>query len=320
MLRSAPSPCLHVRQSAAFRVSAVPHMQHCSKPPLNVCAPAPGTVQQTTSVHVERREVLGLGLGLFLFSLVPPALATDDQRISTVFVAGSSGNTGRRIVQQLRAQGYAVRAGVRDLAKARKQALYAGDEGVVLVSGDVLLKPGPLQEAIGGAQAVICATGYTGFNPGGFAQVDEVGSKNLVDAAKAKGVVKFVFVSSLLTNARANGQAENPNYKFLNLFGGVLDHKLVAEQYLRASGLNYTIVRPGGLSEEPPSVVGNLIARPEDTLFGLDTDPGRQVSRDTVAAVCVAALSQSSADNEVVEIVASPSAPEVDPSQWFPKA
>jgi hypothetical protein len=34
-------------------------------------------------------------------------------------------------------------------------------------------------------QAVICATGYTGFNPSGFGQVDETGTKNLIDAAKA---------------------------------------------------------------------------------------------------------------------------------------
>lgn len=39
--------------------------------------------------------------------------------------------------------------------------------------------------------------------------------------AQAKGISKFVLVSSLLTNAKAIGQQDNPNYKFLNLFGGV---------------------------------------------------------------------------------------------------
>ena len=62
------------------------------------------------------------------------------------------------------------------------------------------------------------------------------GVSNLVDAAKASGVTKFVLLSSLLTNARAVGQESNPNYKFLNLLGGVLDHKLAGEKYLRASG------------------------------------------------------------------------------------
>jgi hypothetical protein len=63
--------------------------------------------------------------------------------------------------------------------------------------------------------------------------------------------------------------------------------------------------------------VGNVIVRPEDTLFGLDSDPGRQVSRDDVAAVAVAALMQAGADNRVVEIVASPDAPQLTAEQWF---
>jgi uncharacterized protein YbjT (DUF2867 family) len=51
------------------------------------------------------------------------------------------------------------------------------------------------------------------------------------------------------------GQKDNPNYKFLNVFGGVLDHKLAAEKYLRASGLDWTVVRPGGLSSDAPEKV-----------------------------------------------------------------
>jgi hypothetical protein len=54
------------------------------------------------------------------------------------------------------------------------------------------------------------------------------GTIRLVDAAKARGVSTFVLLSSLLTNAAAVGQKDNPNYKLLNLLGGVLDHKLVS--------------------------------------------------------------------------------------------
>jgi len=42
----------------------------------------------------------------------------------------------------------------------------------------------------------------------------------------------------------------NLNFLALNLLGGVLDAKLEAEKYLRSSGLKWTIVRPGGLSNE----------------------------------------------------------------------
>jgi len=258
-----------------------------------------------------------LGAGALLLvqqaGVVPSAEAVEG--ITTVFVAGATGNTGRRVVAALRSKGYAVRAGVRDLKKA--QGLGLASEGVTLVQADVLKGVDKLEAAIGDAQAVICATGYTGFSPSGFGAVDETGTKALVDAAKAKGVAKFVLVSSLLTNAPAVGQSENPNYKFLNLFGQVLDHKLVAEKYLRSSGLNYTIVRPGGLSNEPPEKVGNLIVRGEDSLFGLDSDPGREISRDTVAAVTVEALGAGGADNRVVEIVSSPTAPALPPAQWF---
>lgn len=57
-----------------------------------------------------------------------------------------------------------------------------------------------------------------------------------------------------------------------------------AEKYLRASGLDWTIVRPGGLSSEPPEAVGNLVVGKEDTFFAAEGEPGRSVSRTTVRA------------------------------------
>lgn len=46
---------------------------------------------------------------------------------------------------------------------------------------------------------------------------------------------KLVLMTSLLTNARAVGQENNSNFKFLNLFGGVLDAKLVVHFYSHLS-------------------------------------------------------------------------------------
>ena len=77
-----------------------------------------------------------------------------------------------------------------------------------------------IAKAIGKADAVVSALGYSGFNPRGYKDVDLTGTVNLVEGAKMAGVKKFVLLTSLLTNAKAVGQADNPNYKFLNLFGG----------------------------------------------------------------------------------------------------
>ena len=236
-----------------------------------------------------------------------------------VLVVGATGATGRRVVAQLRAKGVAVRAGSRDPKKASALGLAAS--GADLVQLDVLNKAS-IEAAMQGCTAVICATVFTpsfNFKKDNPAKVDHEGTDNLVAVATAPGssVKRFVLVTSLLTNAKAAGQGNNDNYKFLNALGGVLDEKLAAELNLRASGLDYVIVRPGGLSNEAPEAVGNLIIRGEDTTFGLETDPGREISRDTVAAVCVEALFQDAAGKRVVEIVSSPNAPALPADKWF---
>lgn len=80
-----------------------------------------------------------------------------------------------------------------------------------------------------------------------------------------------------------------------NAFGNVLDEKLVAENYLRKSGIDYTIVRPGGLKAKPPT--GSLKISGEDTLIA------GEISRDLVADVCVASLTDGKASNKVLEII-----------------
>jgi hypothetical protein len=79
-----------------------------------------------------------------------------------------------------------------------------------------------------GCDAIICATGGGAVTPFDTRarKVDNEGTQHLVDAAGLAGVRSFVLVSSLLTNAKAVGQAKNPNYVVLQLFGGVLEEKL----------------------------------------------------------------------------------------------
>lgn len=211
-------------------------------------------------------------------------------------VVGATGETGRRIVQQLTAQNIAVRALVRD--RTRSQEILPASTEIVV--GDVL-EPKTLERAIADCTVIFCATGAKpSLNPFEPYQVDYEGTKNLVDAAKANQIQHFVLVSSLCTS-----QFFHP----LNLFWLILVWKQQAEQYLQRSGLTYTIVRPGGLKnteDRPPIVMSSA-----DTLFE------GSISRDQVAQVCVEALSYPSAQNKIVEIVARPEAIKQSFSELF---
>lgn len=102
-------------------------------------------------------------------------------------------------------------------------------------------------------------------------QVDNFGTVNLVEACRKIGVKRFILISSILVNGAAMGQILNPAYVLLNAFGLTLIAKLQAEQYIRKSGINYTIIRPGGLRDDPPS--GNIIMEPEVTMLIIDLVP-----------------------------------------------
>ncbi|MGK7908538.1 MAG: SDR family oxidoreductase [Synechococcus sp.] len=206
-----------------------------------------------------------------------------------VCVVGATGATGQRIVKELVGRDIPVRAVVRD-REAAESLLPAGIE---VVTGDVGDRSS-LTAAIGDATTLICATGARpSLNPTGPFQVDYIGTKNLVDAAKTQGIEHFVIVSSLCVS------------KFLhplNLFWLVLYWKHQAEAYIRNSGITYTIVRPGGLKNEDNA--DNIILAKADTLFE------GSIPRTKVAKVCVDALFEPSARNTILEIVAKSDAPE----------
>jgi nucleoside-diphosphate-sugar epimerase len=276
------------------------------------------------------RRSLALLLGGAAASWDAQAEPAGAAEASTVVVAGATGQTGRRIVERLsKTAGVQTVATVRDIAKAQK----ALSESSVTVRGAMIEQVGSVDttgvqlkkldvakdtvsqmaETLKGASSLVIATGFVPGNPFSMndeaKKVDNVGTKLLVDAAKQAGVRKVVLVSSILTNGRAWGQENSPGFVITNAFGSVLDEKLVAEKYLRGSGLEWTIVRPGGLKATPPS--GNLVVSKEDTLNS------GEVSRDLVADVCVAALFDGKSSNRVLEIIEDEGAPKKAQADWF---
>jgi len=249
-----------------------------------------------------------------------------------VVVAGATGQTGRRVLERLAQKGgLTVIGGVRNVDSAQKalaeasitvrgamvQKVAAVDASKLTLAKLDVVKDSvsSLTTTLQGADALVIATGFVPGNPFEMNKaahaVDNVGTIALVDAAKSAGVKKVVLVSSILTNGRAWGQEKSPGFIVTNAFGNVLDEKLVAERYLRASGLDYTIVRPGGLKSTPPS--GALVVSAEDTLNS------GEISRDLVADVCVKALYDEGASNKVVEIFENetPGAAAPPADKWF---
>mmetsp|Transcript_37542 Transcript_37542/g.77899 ORF Transcript_37542/g.77899 Transcript_37542/m.77899 type:complete len:314 (-) Transcript_37542:175-1116(-) len=225
----------------------------------------------------------------------PPAPAAPS--MSKVVVAGATGQTGSRIYERLLAQGFSTTGGVRNVEKAAKALPSPTALAHLDVVQDSLEE---LTALLKGQDGLIIACG---MNPGknllrmsaAAHEVDNLGTIKLMQAAQAAGVSKVVLVSSILTNGRAWGQENSAGFVATNAFGGALDEKLAAEQYLRSSQLDYTIVRPGGLKAKPPT--GPLHIYPEDSLNA------GEVSRDLVADVCVAALKDPKASNKVLEII-----------------
>ncbi|KAG6540837.1 hypothetical protein Mapa_017815 [Marchantia paleacea] len=199
-----------------------------------------------------------------------------------VTVAGATGRTGRLIVEELVSKGVPVRALVRDPAKARDLGRMMNVE---IVKVD-LYKYETVKAALGDSNVVICAIGASSFpfDPIGTYQAEFEGVKNLVAAAKNGGKVKkFVFITTI-------------GVSLLQIVP-LIFWKKQAELYLQRSGLDYTIIRPGGLKNGGDKRE-KVIMRPADTQFG------GSISRRKVAELCVDAVITPEASEKIVEVVA----------------
>lgn len=201
-----------------------------------------------------------------------------------VLVAGATGRTGKPTVDQLVARGYKVRAMVRDAAKGRD----GFPKGVTVVVADVR-DPASLKRAVRGVKYVISTIGAGGGRtpePGGGPEdIDNLGIANLAMAAKAAKVKHLVLVSS----AAVTKSADHP----MPFMRPILAAKFKGENALRASGVPYTIVRPGGLLDEAG---GKLAVQ----MMQGDKEAGR-IPRADVATICIEALGRKSAQGKTFE-------------------
>lgn len=208
-----------------------------------------------------------------------------------VAVTGASGKTGWRVVDEALARGFEVRAIV------RPDSVLPPGLGAAEIHR-LQLSDGPaLQDALRDCDALVIATGARpSIDLLGPLKVDALGVRQQLEACRAVGLKRVVLVSSLCA-----GRWLHP----LNLFGLILVWKRLGEQWLEQSGLEVTIVRPGGLKEAEEDM-----AAQELRFSGADQQQDGSLPRRLVARVCLDALEVPTSVGRIVEITSAvPDAP-----------
>ncbi len=247
---------------------------------------------------MSKRSVF-LALAILATVALSPVRVEAAKPSGKVLIVGATGRSGPGMIDALKAAGYTdLYALVRDASSAKTKL----SSDIKLLQGDVR-DPASLKAAMQGVTYVVSALGSNTFNdPANSPEiVDYQGVRNLAEAAKAAGVKQYVQVSSM--------GVTNPNHP-LNRFGKVMDWKLKGEMALRASGVRYTIVRAGGLGDEPGGKVGIR------ALQGDKLDGGR-ITRADVGTVCAKALGNRHAINKTFEIVGGDPGATVNWSRFF---
>ena len=157
-----------------------------------------------------------------------------------VLVAGAQGKTARRLVRTLVENGHEVRGLVRK--EEQLPDVEADGAEPVLVDLEKDGVDGRVGEAVAGCDAVVFAAGAgPGSGNARKETMDFGGAAKLVEAAEANGVGRYVMLSSVgASDPEAGPEAMRP----------YLRAKAKADERLRGSGLDWTIVRPGRLTEE----------------------------------------------------------------------
>ncbi len=184
-----------------------------------------------------------------------------------ILIAGATGKTGRRLVDQLKANGHKPIALVRE----------SSDTGSL--PDDITLRHGDLtdlqSDVCADCDAVVFAAGSGGSTgPEMTDKVDRDGAKRLIDLAADAGVSRFVMLSS--------AGADNPDPE--RDLAHYLQAKHEADVHLKGSGLSYAIIRPVSLTDDDGS---------RDMRFGDDVDPKGKAARGDVAAVLANAVEDS---------------------------
>ncbi|CAN5443965.1 NAD(P)H-binding protein [soil metagenome] len=191
-------------------------------------------------------------------------------------IFGATGGTGQQVVEQALAAGHSVVALVRDPAKVTTQHPH-----LTLIQGNVL-ELADVVKTVNMVDGVICSLGNTANNP---AMVVSAGTQNIVQGMRQKGVKRLIVISSLGVGDSKNQVGWLFKLIMWTFLRKAIRDKEEQEKLVRASGLEWTIIRPGGLVDGPrtghykasldPSFMASRVVRADVAEFALSqlTDP-----------------------------------------------
>jgi uncharacterized protein YbjT (DUF2867 family) len=190
--------------------------------------------------------------------------------MSTIVIAGGHGQIALRLARVLSARGDTVRSLIRN--PGHEAGVHATGAEPVVADMERL---DDLAEYVDGADAVVFAAGAgPGSGPERKRTVDLGAAVKLLDAARKTGVARYLMVSAMgAADPTRGSQAMRP----------YLEAKSEADAALAASDLEWTIVRPGGLTNDPGT--GMIEIAPSLGRRG-------SITRDDVAAVLAACLDE----------------------------
>lgn len=195
---------------------------------------------------------------------------------------GATGGTGRCILTQaLENEGHHIKALVRSPGK-----LQIKEPGLEIIKGDIL-EAEDVHKTILGTEGVLCALGNTGNNPG---DLHTKGTQHLISAMNDHNVYRLVVLTSM-----GLGESRNQIPWYGRLFTKMFLKDLMAdkrrqEKIIEASNLEWTIIRPGGLTDEQgkedvykgidSEIMAGPIARSEVARFMLETVTSSKFSHE----------------------------------------
>ena len=198
-----------------------------------------------------------------------------------VLIAGANGKIARRLARVLREGGHDVRGIIRSPEQA-DSIRELGAEPVILD-----LEQEVDWSVADGSDAIVFAAGAgPGSDPERKQTMDLGGAVKLVDSAEAQGVGRFVMVSAMGAADPESGPEKMQPY---------LRAKAAADERLAASSLDWTIVRPGSLTDEAPTGLVDV---------GVPSLGRRgEITRDDVAAVLAACLELDATVGKTFEVL-----------------